>query len=100
MTTLAAPAPPSAVWWRPAAATSCPGDLPGVPEHAATLVHQGRGSVGCKRVATRRGVQVPLLMGDCPDDTKAHFVVQQLRGPARMWWDHFRAMLPASHEVS
>jgi hypothetical protein len=24
----------------------------------------------------------PLLTGDCPDDTKARFAVQQLRGPA------------------
>jgi hypothetical protein len=42
----------------------------------------------------------PLFTGDYPDDTKARFAVQQLRGPARTWWDHFRAMLPASHEVS
>jgi hypothetical protein len=42
----------------------------------------------------------PLLTGDCPDDTKARFAAQQLRGPARTWWDHFRAMLPADHEVS
>jgi hypothetical protein len=42
----------------------------------------------------------PLLMGDCPDDTKARFTTQQLRGPARTWWDHFRAMLPAGHEVT
>jgi hypothetical protein len=41
----------------------------------------------------------PLLTGDCPDDTKAHFAAQQLRGPARTWLDHFRAMLPAGHEV-
>jgi hypothetical protein len=42
----------------------------------------------------------PLLTGDCPDDTKARFAMQQLRGPARTWWDHFRAMLPTGHEVS
>jgi hypothetical protein len=42
----------------------------------------------------------PLLMGDYPDDTKACFTAQQLRGPARTWWDHFRAMLPAGQEVS
>jgi hypothetical protein len=41
-----------------------------------------------------------LLTRDCPDETKARFAAQQLRGPARTWWDHFRAMLPASHEVS
>jgi hypothetical protein len=42
----------------------------------------------------------PLLMGDCPDDTKARFAAQQLRGPTRTWWDHFSAMLPTDHEVS
>jgi hypothetical protein len=42
----------------------------------------------------------PLLLGDCPDDTKARFTAQLLCGPARTWWDHFRAMLPAGHEVS
>jgi hypothetical protein len=42
----------------------------------------------------------PLLMGDYPDDTKARFATQQLRGPTRTWWDHFRAMLPAGHEVT
>jgi hypothetical protein len=36
----------------------------------------------------------------CPDDTKTRFSAQQLRGPARIWWDHFRAMLPADHEVT
>jgi hypothetical protein len=46
-TALVALAPPSAVWWRPAAATSGRGNLPGVPEYAAALVHQGRGFVGC-----------------------------------------------------
>jgi hypothetical protein len=42
----------------------------------------------------------PLLTGDCYDDTKALFAAQHLRGPARSWWDHFCAMLPAGHEVS
>jgi hypothetical protein len=42
----------------------------------------------------------PLLTGDCRDDTKARFATQQLRDPARTWWDHFRAMLPTGHEVS
>jgi LmbE family N-acetylglucosaminyl deacetylase len=32
-----------------------------------------------------------LLMGDYADDTKARFTAQQLCGPARTWWDHFRA---------
>jgi hypothetical protein len=42
----------------------------------------------------------PLLTGDCPDGTKTRFTVQQLRGSARTWWDHFRAILPDDHEVS
>jgi hypothetical protein len=42
----------------------------------------------------------PLLTGDCPDETKARFATQQLRGPAWTWWDHFCAMLPVDHEVS
>jgi hypothetical protein len=42
----------------------------------------------------------PLLTGDCPNETKARFTAQQLRGPTQTWWDHFRAMLPADHEVS
>jgi hypothetical protein len=27
------------------------------------------------------------------------FATQQLRGPARTWWDHYLAMQPADHEV-
>jgi hypothetical protein len=42
----------------------------------------------------------PLLTGACLDDTKARFTAQPLREPAQTWWDHFRAMLPADHEVS
>jgi hypothetical protein len=42
----------------------------------------------------------PLLTGDCPDEAKARFTAQQLCGPARTWWDHFRAMLPADRDVS
>jgi hypothetical protein len=42
----------------------------------------------------------PLLTGACPEDTKTRFTTQELRGPAQTWWDHFRAMLPADHEVT
>jgi hypothetical protein len=41
----------------------------------------------------------PLLTGAFPDDAKTHFAAQQLRGPARTWWDYFRAMLHADHVV-
>jgi hypothetical protein len=42
----------------------------------------------------------PLLMGACLEDTKTRFVAQQLRGPARTWWDHFCTMLPVDHVVT
>jgi hypothetical protein len=41
----------------------------------------------------------PLLHGVCSDVTKVRFATQQLRGPARTWWDHFLAMQPVDHEV-
>lgn len=41
-----------------------------------------------------------LLTAPCPDHNKARFAAQQLRGSARLWWDHYHAMLPASHVVS
>jgi hypothetical protein len=42
----------------------------------------------------------PLLTGACPDAAKTHFAALQLHGPARTWWDHFHAMLPADHVVT
>jgi hypothetical protein len=41
-----------------------------------------------------------LLHGVCSEVTKVRFATQQLRGPARTWWDHFLAMQPADHEVN
>ena len=41
----------------------------------------------------------PLLNGVCSDVAKVRFATQQLRGPARTWWDHFLAMQPVDHEV-
>jgi hypothetical protein len=41
----------------------------------------------------------PLLTGNCSDAAKVHFATQQLRGPARTWWDHFLAMQPDGHVV-
>jgi hypothetical protein len=76
------------------------GDLPGVLEHATTPVHQGKGSIGPDVWLRVVESKFPLLTGDCPDETKARFAAQQLRGPAWTWWDHFHAMLPTGHEVS
>jgi len=41
-----------------------------------------------------------LLAVPCADANKAHFAAQQLRGPARIWWDHYCAMQPAEHVIS
>jgi hypothetical protein len=41
-----------------------------------------------------------LLAVPCADANKAHFAAQQLRGLARIWWDHYCAMQPAGHVIS
>ena len=41
-----------------------------------------------------------LLSVPCLEASKACYAAQQLRGPARMWWDHYHGMLPADHVVS
>jgi hypothetical protein len=41
-----------------------------------------------------------LLNRECSDAAKVCFTAQQLRGPARTWWDHFLAMQPANHVVA
>jgi hypothetical protein len=41
----------------------------------------------------------PLLNGVCSDEAKVRFATQQLRGPARIWWDHFLTMQPVDHVV-
>ena len=41
-----------------------------------------------------------LLAVPCADANKAHFAAQQLRGPARIWWDHYCAMQPAGYVIS
>jgi hypothetical protein len=41
-----------------------------------------------------------LLSTPCSDENKALFAAQQLRGTARIWWDHYHAMQPAGHVVT
>jgi LmbE family N-acetylglucosaminyl deacetylase len=41
-----------------------------------------------------------LLSAPCSDENKALFAAQQLCGTARIWWDHYHAMQPASHVVT
>jgi hypothetical protein len=41
-----------------------------------------------------------LLTVPCSEANKAHFAMQQLRGSARLWWDHYNGMLPADHVIT
>jgi hypothetical protein len=41
-----------------------------------------------------------LLQVPCSEESKAHFVAQQLHGSARLWWDNCHGMLPADHIVT
>jgi hypothetical protein len=41
-----------------------------------------------------------LLSAPCSDMNKALFAAQQLRGTARIWWDHYYSMQPAGHVVT
>jgi hypothetical protein len=36
----------------------------------------------------------------CSEERKASFATLQLHGEALMWWDHFKSMQPAGHEVT
>jgi hypothetical protein len=41
-----------------------------------------------------------ILPASCSDENKVLFAAQQLRGTARLWWDHFYAMQPADQVVT
>ena len=41
-----------------------------------------------------------LLSVPCSGASKARYAVQQLRGPSRMWSDHYHRMQQADHVVS
>jgi hypothetical protein len=41
-----------------------------------------------------------LVTLPCSEANKARFVVQELRGTARIWWDNYFAMLPMDHVVT
>jgi hypothetical protein len=36
----------------------------------------------------------------CSEEHKASFAALQLRGEALMWWEHFKTMQPAGHEIT
>jgi len=40
-----------------------------------------------------------LLLVPCSEANKTLFAAQQLCGTARIWWDNYRATLPANHVV-
>ena len=40
-----------------------------------------------------------LLPVPCSEANKTLFAAKQLRGTARIWWDNYRATLPADHVV-
>ena len=42
----------------------------------------------------------PLLTVPCSEASKARFSAQQLRGLARLWWDHYHGMLLADHVIT
>jgi hypothetical protein len=41
-----------------------------------------------------------LLCAPCSEENKVLFVAQQLRGTARIWWDHYHAMQPTGHVIT
>src|SRR6185369_9919710 len=41
-----------------------------------------------------------LLSVPCSEANKTRDAAQQLRGSARMWWDHYHGMLPVDHVVN
>jgi hypothetical protein len=46
----------------------------------------------------------PLMLmhglGPCSEERKASFATLQLRGEALMWWEHFKSMQLAGHEIT
>jgi hypothetical protein len=36
----------------------------------------------------------------CSEERKANFATLQLQGEALMWWEHYKSMQPAGHEVT
>jgi hypothetical protein len=41
-----------------------------------------------------------LLSAPYSDENKVLFAAQQLRGTARIWWDHYHAMQPVGHVLT
>ena len=51
-------------------------------------------------MASDHRVEVCFIAGTMFRSNKTLFDAQQLRGTARIWWDNYRAMLPADQIVT
>jgi hypothetical protein len=80
---------------------SVPQQLPPIRSSSAPSRHCSRAEDPLDADVWLRVVEskFPLLNGVCSDVAKVWFATQQLRGPARTWWDHFLAMQPVDHMV-
>jgi hypothetical protein len=41
-----------------------------------------------------------VLTSPCSEERKVKFAAMYLRGPALLWWDHFKMMQPNGHEIT
>jgi hypothetical protein len=46
------------------------------------------------------GAKFSAFVLPCSEEHKASFASLQLRGEALMWWEHFKTMQPAGHEIT
>jgi hypothetical protein len=44
--------------------------------------------------------KLDVLTLPCSEERKASFAAQQLRGPALIWWDHYKMMQEAGHAIT
>jgi hypothetical protein len=43
--------------------------------------------------------KLDVLTSPCSEERKVKFAAMYLRGPALLWWDHFKMMQPSGHEI-
>jgi hypothetical protein len=44
--------------------------------------------------------KLDVLTSPCSEERKVKFAAMYLRGPALLWWDHFKMMQPNGHEIT
>jgi hypothetical protein len=91
---------PSAVWWRTAATPTGCSYISGVLEHPTAAFTKAEDPLYVDVWLRVVESKFPLFTGACLDAMKTRFAAQQLRGPARTWWDHFLTTLPADRVVT